>query len=240
MKSLVFATALATCAAGAATAEEWTTQITPYAWAAGMGGTLTPYRGAPSLSFDKSFSDVMEDLDAAFFLSGSARRDRLVILGDFSWSSSSRAGRLDSGIPAEGELTQRSVTLTAGYRAIQNDRMSLDVLAGMRAWKLKASVSVAGGAISASHTETFVDPIIAARARFDLSPRWSAVFYYDRGGFGVGSESTSQAVVTANYRVNDRLGIAAGYRRLDVDYRSGGTRMDVTMSGPVVSLSWRF
>ncbi len=57
-------------------------QITPYAWATGLGGNLTV--GAQSVAIDKSFSDILKDLDGAFFLSGFGRVDRFVFLGDLS------------------------------------------------------------------------------------------------------------------------------------------------------------
>ncbi|RWR34451.1 hypothetical protein D2T29_02585 [Sinirhodobacter populi] len=233
--ALTIATALP-----AAAQDGWTGQITPYAWASGLGGKLTPFGGAPTLSLDKSFSEVMEDLDGAFFLSGYARRNRFVVLGDFSYSSSSKDGRIPPGSPANGKLSQRSLTLAAGYRAISDDGMSLDVLAGARAWNVKSTISVAGGAAQASPGKDFVDPIVALRANIALAPRWSAIFYADAGGFGAGSDRTFQIVATANYQVNDNLYVSAGYRQLNVDYRSGGTRMDVTMAGPLLGVTWRF
>ncbi|MDQ7260876.1 hypothetical protein NM680_03560 [Paracoccus sp. PS-1] len=232
--------ALALSAGLPATAQDWAGQLTPYVWATGLGGDLTPRAGAPTLSFDKSFSDVLEDLDGAFFLSGYARRDRLVILGDLSWSSSSREGLVPPGLPASGKLTQRSLTLLAGYRALEAEGVAVDLLAGARAWSIKSSISVAAGARTASPRESFVDPIVALRANVALAPRWSAILYADLGGFGAGSESTSQIVATANWQANDNLYISAGYRMLNVDYESGGTRMDVTMSGPLFGLTWRF
>lgn len=239
MRNLFAAASLITLALPAA-AGEWRGQITPYVWATGLGGDITPFSGAPSMSFEKSFSDLMKDLDGAFFLSGYARRDRLVVMGDFSWSSSSKSGWIPPGVPAEGKLTQSSLTLLGGYRAVAQERLALDLLAGARAWSIKGSVSAAGGALKSSPSEEFVDPILALRANVALAPRWSALVYLDFGGFGLGSEQTGQVVATANYQVNDALYISAGYRHLMLDYRSGGTRMDVTMSGPLVGLTWRF
>lgn len=223
-----------------ATAQDWSGQITPYVWASGVGGDITPFTGAPTLSFDRSFSEVIEDVDGSFFLSGFARRDRLVVMGDFSYSSSSKAGLVPPGLPAEGKLTQRSMTLLAGYRAVADGDMTLDLLAGARGWSIDSTITLAGGAIQAAPGKDFVDPIIAARAHFTLSPRWSALFYADFGGFGVGSEQTSQILATANFQVNDTLYASAGYRQLNVDYRSGGTRVDATMAGPILGLTWRF
>ncbi|WP_062563732.1 hypothetical protein [Paracoccus aminovorans] len=223
-----------------AMAQDWSGQITPYVWGAGLGGEVTPFAGAPTLSFDKSLSEVLEDTDGAFFLSGFARRDRLVLMGDLSWSTSSKAGTLPPGLPAEGKVTQRSLTLLAGWRVVSNDRMTLDALAGARAWRVESRIKIAGGAIQASPGKDFIDPILALRANVALAPQWSAILYADVGGFGAGSEHTSQFLATVNYQVTDQLYVSAGYRQLNVDYRDDGTRLDVTMAGPILGATWRF
>lgn len=218
----------------------WSGQVTPYLWAPGLGGNLTPFTGAPSLSLDKSISEVLRDSDGAVFLSGFARHDRLVLMGDLSQSSSSRSGMVAPGFPAEGRLKQRSLTLLAGYRAVSAGGATLDLLAGARAWSLKSSVSLAGGALQASPGKSFVDPVLALRANLALAPNWSALLYADLGAFGGGSEHTSQLMATANYQWDENLYLSFGYRQLTVDYRSGGTRMDVTMAGPLLGVTWRF
>lgn len=223
-----------------ANANEWTAQITPYVWGTGLGGDLTPFTGAPSLSIDKSLSDVLEDLDAAFFLSAYARKDRFVVLGDLSMSSSTRDDYIAPGLPASGKVKQQSVTLLGGYRAVEQDDMKIDLLVGARAWRIDADISVAGGAIHRSSRKEFVDPILAARLHFNLTPQWSAMYYFDVGGFGAGSEQTSQIVATANYQVNESVFLSAGYRHLKVDYRNNGTKIDLVMSGPLLGATWRF
>ncbi|MBJ2153312.1 hypothetical protein [Paracoccus sp. IB05] len=240
IRNLLGAMAILALGSTAALAEGWSRQVTPYVWAAGFGGDITPFTGAPTLSFDKGFSDLVDDLDGAFFLSGYARRDRLIFMGDLSWSSSSKSGHVPPGLPAEGKLTQRSLTLLAGWRAVQNEAFTLDLLAGARAWSIKSSITVAGGMMQASPGKDFVDPVLAARANIALAPQWSALVYADFGGFGVGSESTSQVLVTVNYEVNDTLWLSVGYRQLNVDYRSGGTEFDMRMGGPLFGATWRF
>ena len=218
----------------------WSGQITPYVWAPGLGGDITPFRGAPTLSLDRSVSEVLKDSDGAFFLSGFARHDRLVLMGDFSWSSTSKGGAIPPGFPAEGKLTQRSLTLLGGWRAVSDDRMTLDLLGGLRAWSIKSSVTVAGGLIQASPGKDFIDPVVAARANVALAPQWSLLLYADIGGFGAGSEHTNQILATVNYQMKEKLYLSAGYRQLSVDYKSGGTHVDVTMAGPLLGLTWRF
>lgn len=233
--------ALAVLAAPVAAQESgWRGQVTPYVWASGVGGDITPFTGAPTFSADKSFLEVLEDLDAAFFLSGYARNGRFVAVGDLSHSSSSRSGTIPPGAPAEGRLRQSSATLAAGYRAIADPGLTLDVLAGARVWRVRGSFEALGGAIRRSPGKDFVDPILALRANVALAPRWSAIGYADIGGFGVGSRLTVQAVATANYQLSEAVYLSAGYRHLGVDYRDGGTRIDATMAGPLLGVTWRF
>ena len=218
-------------------------QITPYAWATGLGGNLTV--GAQTVAIDKSFSDLIKDLDAAFFLSGYGRVDRFVFLGDLSWSSSSRAGILPAPpapapLPAEGRLRQTSMTLAAGYRVAETPGATFDLLGGLRHWRVNARADVAALGVSGSRGDSFTDPIIGARLRADIAPGWSTLIYADIGGFGVGSERTAQIVATVNYAVSDNLFLSAGYRHLQVDYRTGGLLVDARMSGPILGATWRF
>ncbi|KFN46452.1 hypothetical protein [Arenimonas metalli] len=223
-----------------ATTGEWTGQVTPYVWGSGLGGTLTPFAGAPTVRIDKSFSEVLEDSDGAFFLSAFARRDRLVLLGDFSYAASSNEGVVPPGLPAEGSLRQTSLTLAAGWRVHEGERVAFDLLGGLRHWDVNAAVAVPLIGVARSPGDSFTDPIFAARANVSLSPRWSVIGYADVGGFGVGSDGTHQWLVVANYAGSDRWVFSAGLRALSVDYREGGTRVDARLAGPLVGASWRF
>ncbi|QYK43414.1 MAG: hypothetical protein KF887_03195 [Paracoccaceae bacterium] len=223
-----------------APAPKWQVQVMPYVWASGMTGSIRPFTGAPTVSFSKSFSDTLEDLDAAFFLSASAQRDRWVLLGDFSRVVTSRAGTVPGGLPAEGGLKQTTLTLAGGYKAVVGPTYSVDVFAGFRAFWLGADVTVAGGAVSASPRRNFVDPIIGLRASAMLAPRWSGMLYADVGGFGVGTESTVVLSGLLNYHVSERVTVSGGYRTMWIDYDDRGTLADVTLGGPILGVSWRF
>lgn len=216
-------------------------QITPYVWATGVGGDITPFTGAPTVSISKSFSDLVKDLDAAFFISGYARHGNLVFMGDISSSSSSRSGRAPVlGLPATGKLRQTSVTALAGYRFAQTPDATFDILGGLRHWRVKGEVDVPLAGLSASRSVSFTDPIIAARANFQIAPGWSGLLYADVGGFGAGSKITAQLLGTLNYQMRENAFISVGYRHLHVDYRSGGTRFDMRMSGPIIGATLRF
>ncbi len=215
-------------------------QITPYAWATGLGGSLG--LGARKIEFDKSFRDVLSDLDGAFFLSAFARHERLVFLGDLSWSSSSRAGVLPAPAPvrARGRLRQTSLTLAAGYRVIEAPGPTVDLLGGLRHWRIEASASAPALGFSETRRANFTDPILGVRLNAPIAPRWSSILYADIGGFGVGSRRSGQVLATVNYAVSSDVFLSAGFRHLEVDYRSGGLRVDTRLSGPLIGASFRF
>lgn len=223
-----------------ATDDAWRFQITPYAWMAGLSGDIRPTAEAPTVSTSRAFGDVFDDLDGALFLTGSARHGRWVLFGDLTWASLSHEGALAPGVAVESKLRQRSFTAAAGYQVVSQPDHHLDLLAGARAWRIEAEVAVPTQGIGVSKTERWVDPILAARLRSRLTPEWSTILHADIGGFGVGTDSTWQLIATANYAVSEAFHLSAGYRHLAVDRDEAGTRLDVSMSGPLLGATWRF
>jgi len=222
-------------------ASEWTGQITLQAWGVGVQGDIKPFRRGPSLSFDESLSDILQDLDAAAFVTGFARRGDLVVFGDLTYSSSSRDGRVLPGVKASGELKHHTLTLAAGKRVLHGET-SIDLMAGLRASKIegKVKVRVPLVSVSVSPERELVDPIVAMRINTRLAPRWTVLTYVDLGGFGAGSDFTWQLAVTANYELNENVYLSAGYRHLAIDYKKNGTEFDAAMTGPLLGLTWRF
>jgi len=221
-------------------AEAWRGQVTLYGWGTGIAGDFTPFAGAPTLAFDQSLSEVLEDLDFAFFLSGLAIRGRFVVFGDFTYAALSKEGLVPPGAPASGDLTQTSLTLAAGRRVVDNPRTTVDLLGGARAWWLDGSVSVPAGGVSLAPATSFIDPIVAARVNHRIADRWTILGYADIGGLGIGSDLTYQVAATANYQVSENLFLSAGYRHLYLDYDKDGTAFEGALSGPLLGATWRF
>lgn len=242
---------------------DWAFQATGYLWATGLNGNISPFRRAPTLHVEKSFSDVMDDLNFGGFLNIWGRYDRFVLSGDLMYvdtTDSKAAGPLPAlqipGLPAlpAGAAIDANVdtqefmaTLQAGYRIVDADGFSLDALAGARFWHISNEVAVTAshpliGSVSATHKESFgwVDPVIGARAFFSLTDKLSVQGQMDIGGFGAGSDLTWSALATVNYIFTDTLSVSAGYKVLDVDYSDDGYVFDSRLSGPVVGLTYRF
>lgn len=229
-------------------------QLTPYLWMAGLDGRISPFRHAPAIGVDKSFSDVMDSLEFGGFVNLWARRDRLVFSGDLMYvdTSDSHASGPLPPLPVplppetvvEGRVDSRqfTATLQAGYRVVDTPDFTLDALGGLRAWRISNDVTVSALGTSRRYGERFdwVDPVLGLRAFRRLSGDWSLQAQADMGGLGVGADSTWSVLATVNYVLGERVSVSAGYKVLDVDYDHDGHLYDVRLKGPAFGLTWRF
>ncbi|MDO3443955.1 hypothetical protein [Agrobacterium sp. V1] len=242
----------------------WAFQVTPYLWAAGLDGSLSPFRRGPTIDVDKSFSDVMDDLNFGGFVNLWGRYDRFIFSGDIMYvdtTDSHATGPLSAfqipglgvtippGATIDGKVDTRQfmATLQGGYRVIDTSQFTLDALAGARFWHISNDVTVTAshfaiGSQTATHDESFgwVDPVVGLRAFLPLTEKLSVQAQADVGGFGAGSDITWSVLATANYLVTDNLSVSAGYKALKVDYDRDGHVYDTMLSGPVLGMTWRF
>jgi len=240
----------------------WALQITPYMWAAGLDGHISPFRRGPTIGVEKSFSDVMDDLNFGGFVNVWGRYDRFVVSGDIMYvntTDSHGVGPLPAltipgvgGIPPGGNIdakvdtTQFTATLMGGYRVVDTPQITLDALGGARFLPISDHVTLAGrlGRFSrpVHHAESFgwVDPLVGLRAFLPVTEKLSVQAQVDIGGFGAGSDFTWSALATANYAFSDSFAASVGYKVLDVDYDHDGHVYDTRLSGPVLGLTYRF
>jgi opacity protein-like surface antigen len=64
--------------------------------------------------------------------------------------------------------------------------------------------------------------------------------YGDVGGFGVGSDSTYQAIGGVVWQFSQRFSASAGYRYLYQDFEDDGFVWDMAMHGPFLGLGVKF
>ncbi|SMO83346.1 hypothetical protein [Paracoccus laeviglucosivorans] len=231
---------------------DWVVQVSPYLWATGIEGRVSPFRRGPTIGVEKDFSDVMEELELGGFLNVWARRDKLVFSGDLMFvnTNDSKAGRLPAlpgvppGLPVSGDVDTKEfmLTLQGGYRFYDTPGLTLDGLAGARYWHVSNELTVKALGQSRTFKESFswFDPLVGLRAFAPINDRWSVQGQADIGGFGVGSDMTWSVLATVNYVVTDSASISVGYRVLDVDYEDDGHVFDTRMQGPVIGATWRF
>lgn len=245
-----------------AQSQDWALQVTPYLWAASLDGHISPFRHGPTIGIEKSFSDIVSDLNFGGFINIWGRYGRFLVSGDIMYVNTTDGhdtGPLPTltipgvgAIPPGGDIAVRAdtglftATLMGGYQIIDTPQFTLAALGGVRFWHISNDVRLTGslGGIrgSTSYDESFgwADPLIGLRAFLPLEEKLSLQGQFDVGGFGAGSESTWSVLATVNYVFGDHLSASAGYKVLDTDYHRGGHVYDTQLSGPVIGLTYRF
>lgn len=234
----------------AATAETspWSFRVSPYVWFAGMNGNVGVNENLPPIDVDVDFGDVFDAIDwfpPPVMLVGEARYERFAFITDFVFlglEGDDERTRGPVSVAAALELDTIIWTFAGSFRAVESDRVSLDLLAGGRLWNLNAEGTLAGplAVRQRSGSKTWVDPIIGIAGRLNLGSGFAVQAEGDVGGFGVNADIDWQVVGTLQYQLNDSIALEAGYRYLAVDYDDGAFLFDMALHGPIVGGSFRF
>ena len=191
-----------------------------------------------------SFSDALDNLDFAFMGSFEASNGLLsfgadYMLNDLSFENDT-PGPAFSGL--DTEFKTQILTAYAAYRVYDTPKSQVDLAVGFRWFDAESTFTLRPGIQpggSSKIADDWVDPIIGARARFQLSDRWAGTVFADYGGFSSDSE-TWQVLVTADYDLNENWQLRLGYRYLSVEHEINGNDFSFDQSGPIFGATYRF
>jgi hypothetical protein len=136
-------------------------------------------------------------------------------------------------------------TFEGGYALLRTPGATADVLAGVRytnvkaelSWELSGPNGGIGPQGSASKTKDYWDGVIGVRGSAALGGNWDVRYYLDAG---TGSSRVSwQAEGFLGYNFN-RWDILLGYRYLDYEFHNDRPIKDLKMSGPQITVGFRF
>jgi hypothetical protein len=169
-----------------------------------------------------------------------ARKNRFVLLADIQYSNLGTdrptPGPLFSS--AEADFKTFIFDGEAGYRVVDNvtDKRSLDVVGGLRVWRLEMNLNFGAGILaarSATATRSWVDAVGGVRGRAFLTERIFVAGKADLGGGG--SKFTWQLFGVGGFEVHPRVALVGGYRWLSVNYDKDNFLFDNVIHGPVLS-----
>jgi hypothetical protein len=129
----------------------------------------------------------------------------------------------------------------------ETGHVALDLRGGIRYWWMKTELAVTldpGSPLGPFQREfestlDWVDVIVGARIRAQLTPKLGLVVAGDVGGFEMGgsaSEFTWSANAFLSYALGEHWQLAAGWRSLDIEREI----TDVRMEGPLIGATYRF
>lgn len=221
---------------------DWSFEVTPYLWLAHVG-LDTSLPSLPSGSSDVARFE--SKIRAGAMITAQARYRSVGVLADFAWL------RLDTEAtdpgPAYSEVNLRSdfihSTVALTYQLPLKGKFHAEGLAGARLWHVANDFAAAAGVLpgfDGSNDKTWVDPMIGANLRYDLSQRWSAEVKGLVGGFGVAADIAAEVYGGVSYRFTDHCSALLGYRYLHEEYDRGGFAFDMDAHGCVIGVGFRF
>lgn len=245
------AAALLLASAGTSAADGWEYSGTLYLWAAGIDATT-----AGGADIDVDFDTLLDNLNMAFMGAAEARRGPWSVVADAVYLNvsadkgatvevpvapgSSVDVEVDAGVKTRGWV----LSLLGAYTVAENERASVDLLAGVRYLELKAALDVQlskGGQVlsakSRSALGTAWDGVVGVKGRVRLDDRWYVPYYADIGAGE--SELTWQLFAGVGYSF-DWGEASLVYRHMHWDLDSDAPLDDISFSGPAAAVTWRF
>jgi hypothetical protein len=229
--------------------DAWQFRLTPYVWLAGLRGDVGTIPGQPAAPVDVSASDALRDLEGGGMILIDARKQRHGFLVDLLYTDvRSDTELLPSPIGLNLDSTSKTTIATVAYQyeLFRNEQTVLDVLAGLRYWKVDTELRFSGGlgvlaGRGIRNTESWVDPGVGLKGR---APLGTSGLYFEGGvgfgGFGVGSDLFYEINANVGYQWTPSIGTTLGYRMFDVDYENNGFVYNVRQQGWQLGLTWTF
>jgi hypothetical protein len=220
---------------------DWKQTVFVYGMGVAIDGTAQ--MGPLQLPMDLSMSDVLDALKFGGMVAYRVENEDWSVTGDVTymnlgWSPSGPRGKV------RGQLDMDQLTLmaTVGRRLTPN----LEALASVAYFDLATDleVRVLNQRTRASRDADWIDPMLGVALAVPFAGTWTYSFRYDFGGFGVGSELTTQLLTTVRHQNSEKFSWYLGYRALSYDYEDGRgadyQRYHLTQQGPLAGVSFSF
>jgi opacity protein-like surface antigen len=229
--------------AGDDSGDKWSFNVTPYLWVAGIKADTTLPDVPQSTPPEATQFDTR--ITGAAMLGAQVRYRAVGLWLDFDWlrlsTEAGNPGPAFSSVDLQTDFIHSTAALS--YRLPLKGKFHADLLAGARLWYVSEQIDASAGTLpgfSSSGDNTWVDPVVGADLRYDLSPRWSLVTKGTVGGLDTTSDFGWEVVSGVSYRCSDLVSVAAGYRYLHQEYAKDRFTLNTDIQGFILGVGFRF
>jgi opacity protein-like surface antigen len=227
----------------AADTQDWAFSVAPYLWVAGIEAE-TSLPDLPS-STPPAASRFDTRISGGALISATARYRSVGLWFDFAWlrldTESTSPGPAFSAVDLQSDFIHSTMALS--YRLPLEGRLHADLLAGGRLWYVNEEITAASNVLpgfNASGDKTWMDPILGADLRYDLTERWSLITKGTFGGFDVAADLAWEVMGGVSYRFSDSCSAALGYRFLHEDYSHDRFTFNTDIQGFILGVGFHF
>lgn len=223
----------------------WTFHVQPYLWAASMDVTSRPGARVPSASASLPFKEILENLKFNGTVAFSAHRGRFGVAGDLQYADLRASKETPGSLFSRRRVTTKLFIGSAfgEYKAIVDPRGELILSGGVRFYNSDTRLDLTAGtvpAISASASDFWADPMIGLRGEFNVTPKVFLNGWAYIGGFGVGSELSTDLFAGAGYKFTENVSANVGFRYLHFDRDTPSFALEMDEYGPFAGLIFSF
>jgi hypothetical protein len=184
-------------------------------------------------------------ISAGAMLTAQVRYQSVGLFVDCAWlrldTSAIHPGPGFSDVDLKSDFIHTTAALT--YRLPLPGKFHADVLAGARLWYVNEELTFTGGVLpgfQVSGDKTWVDPVIGAELRYDLSKDWFITTKGTVGGFGVSADIAYEVFSGISYRITDACSVSLGYRYLHEEYSRDNFNLKLDANGFLLGLGFHF
>ena len=218
--------------------DELKQKVSIYGWLPSLDGTLR--FSVPGEPDDSASANAIDSLDAVFMGAYSLRKNEWSFMADLIYlKMSGNTQGLNPNVNLDIDLTAKLYGFYGGYNLSQTDKMTVDVIGGLRYFSLGLDVKRSGGLIangSLSPTAESYDAIIGLSGSYMIDQQWYIPYEFDIGAGD--SDLTWQANLSIAYRLSwgDIIGT---YRYIHYD-KGNFLLHDFDLYGPKIGVVFHF
>ncbi len=227
-----------TTMAASVNASDWENEVAIYGWFSDISGTV-----ANGTEWTYDIGDIVDSMEMVFMGNYEGRINKWSFLVDLVYldvSDDSQVNAPAGSALADADLTTWVVHGTVGYDVMATDAGRMAVVGGVRYLdlELESDLSVGGTQVSSnSGSQDGLDVLVGIRGHINLNNNWFIPYHAD---IGTGDSDVSYqlfAGVGYQFSWGD---IRVGYRYLDIEMDDDKLMSDLTVSGPIAGVAFRF
>ena len=223
--------------------EEWQINWTPYLWAANISASMDFGKGQGGVDADLDFNDILDKLEGTYMHYLEFRKGRWGIANEIIYLNiaDSKKGPIAGVVEADGDLKQSVIDLVATYYTGNGENTML--YGGLRHINAEvgvvATLTAPDSSLALNADKNWTNLLIGVRQAFPLSDRWNLAV---KGDIATDFDDEQSYVLTlgANYYMTKLLDLKFGYRYMEVEYEDSDIKLEETIDGAFVGLTFKW
>ncbi|MCP4332247.1 MAG: hypothetical protein GY785_06300 [Gammaproteobacteria bacterium] len=219
----------------------WQINWTPYLWAANLSASMD--FGMGSVDTDLDFSDIFDKLEGTYMHYLEFRKGRWGVANEIIYLNiaDSQKGPIAEIAEADADLKQSVVDLVATYHTGKDQSTML--YGGLRYINMEVGVvtksTVPDLNLELNADKNWTNLLVGVRQAFPISDKWSLTVKSD---IATDFDDEQSYVITlgANYYMTELLDLKFGYRYMEVAYEDSDIKIEETIDGAFVGLTFKW